>query len=116
MTAGCGVGGGCGFGQRDRGWYADRTDAVALTTALGDDTWDVVIDTWSQETAAVGVAARALSGRAVHYSYVSSRSVYTWPIPAHSGPMGTGGTVALLVTPIARGGRVPAPRPDTREL
>ncbi|HEX9030926.1 MAG TPA: NAD-dependent epimerase/dehydratase family protein [Streptosporangiaceae bacterium] len=61
---------------------ADRTDVAQLSSALGDDTWDAVIDTWSRAPRVVSDAARLLSGRAGHYGYVSSRSVYRWPIPA----------------------------------
>ena len=61
---------------------ADRTDEVQLRSALGDDTWDAVIDTWSQAPRVVRDSASVLSGRAGHYGYVSSRSVYAWPIPA----------------------------------
>jgi 2'-hydroxyisoflavone reductase len=45
--------------------------------ALGDDTFDAVVDTWSAAPHAVHTAARTLRGRAHHYTYVSSRSVYT---------------------------------------
>jgi len=61
--------------------HADRTDPAALAAALGDGSWDAVIDTWSGAPAAVGQAAALLAGRAGHYGYVSSRSVYQWPIP-----------------------------------
>jgi 2'-hydroxyisoflavone reductase len=64
--------------------YADRTDPEALRSALGDDTWDAVIDTWSQAPSVVSESATLLSGRAGHYGYVSSRSVYSWPIPSRS--------------------------------
>lgn len=60
---------------------ADRTDPAQLRPALGDDTWDAVIDTWSRAPRVVSDAASLLSGRAGHYGYVSSRSVYAWPIP-----------------------------------
>src|SRR5216683_2334603 len=60
---------------------ADRTDQAQLRSALGDDSWDAVIDTWSRAPRAVSESAALLSGRAGHYGYVSSRSVYTWPIP-----------------------------------
>jgi 2'-hydroxyisoflavone reductase len=53
----------------------DRTAAGGLR-ALGDGTWDAVVDTWSADAAAVGAAAGLLTGRAGHFSYVSSRSVY----------------------------------------
>jgi nucleoside-diphosphate-sugar epimerase len=59
--------------------YADRRDPAAVATALAGDTWDAVVDTWSFEPAAVRDSARLLSGRAAHYTYVSSRSVYVWP-------------------------------------
>jgi nucleoside-diphosphate-sugar epimerase len=60
--------------------HADRSDPAGLAAALGEDTWDAVVDTWSRAPAAVGTAARLLAGRAGHYTYISSRSVYSWPI------------------------------------
>lgn len=60
--------------------YADRRDESALRAALGEDTWDAVVDTWSFEPSAVQRSAKLLCGRASHYSYVSSRSVYSWPL------------------------------------
>ena len=63
---------------------ADRRDPEALARALGDDRWDAVVDTWSDEPTVVRDAARLLSGRAGHYTYISSRSVFTWPIPHHA--------------------------------
>ena len=62
--------------------HADRTDPGALRAALGDASWDAVIDTWSGAPAVVRDAASLLTDRAGHYGYVSSRSVYRWPIPA----------------------------------
>jgi 2'-hydroxyisoflavone reductase len=59
--------------------HADRLDRSAVEAALGADTWDAVVDTWSHEPAAVRDTARLLDGRAPHYTYISSRSVYTWP-------------------------------------
>jgi 2'-hydroxyisoflavone reductase len=53
----------------------DRTTPDGLA-ALGDDTYDAVVDTWSAAPRAVHAAARTLTGRAAHYTYVSSRSVY----------------------------------------
>ena len=44
--------------------------------------FDAVVDTWSAEPYAVRDAARLLSGRAGHFTYVSSRSVFSWPIPS----------------------------------
>lgn len=64
-----------------RALHADRTDRAALRAALGDGTWDAVIDTWSGPPRVVADAAALLAGRAGHYGYVSSRSVYRWPFP-----------------------------------
>ncbi|MEU4560632.1 NAD-dependent epimerase/dehydratase family protein [Actinoplanes sp. NPDC023936] len=44
--------------------------------ALDGAAWDAVVDTWSAAAEPVGAAARALAGRAGHYTYISSRSVY----------------------------------------
>ena len=74
-----GVSGPPAAGARPR--YADRTDPDALRTALGDETWDAVVDTWSGAPVAVRQAATLLAERVGHYGYVSSRSVYQWPIP-----------------------------------
>ncbi len=49
---------------------------------FGDAEWDAVIDTWSGAPAVVSDSATLLTDRAGHYGYVSSRSVYRWPIPA----------------------------------
>ena len=70
--------------------HADRTDPVALRASLGDATWDAVIDTWSGAPRVVLDSAAVLAGRAGHYGYVSSRSVYQWPPAAgldESGPV-----------------------------
>jgi len=61
--------------------HADRTDAAALRAALTSgpldgESWDAVIDTWSGAPRVVAQAAALLAGRASHYGYVSSRSVY----------------------------------------
>jgi len=94
--------------------YADRTDPGALASALGEDTWDAVVDTWSLAPAAVGSAARLLAGRAGHYTYVSSRSVYTWPIAVgadESAPVVEGDPAAIAVEDYAeakRGGELAA--------
>ncbi len=62
--------------------HADRTDPAALAAALGEDEWDLVVDTWSDAPSVVLTAAALLRDRAAHYAYVSSRSVYAWPIPS----------------------------------
>ena len=53
----------------------DRTTASGLAPLAGG-TWDLVVDTWSAAPRVVRDAASALAGRAGHYTYVSSRSVY----------------------------------------
>ena len=69
----------------NRGRRAMPAEVVALVgdrltgeglAALGAGTWDAVVDTWSGDPAAVRSAAAVLKGRAGHYTYVSSRSVY----------------------------------------
>ncbi len=62
--------------------HGDRTDPAVLRVVLGDASWDAVIDTWSGAPAVVRDSAGLLRDRAGHYGYVSSRSVYAWPIPA----------------------------------
>ena len=91
---------------------ADRTDPAALRAALGEATWDAVIDTWSGAPEVVLTSAELLAGRAGHYGYVSSRSVYQWP-PAvgldESGPVVDGdprGTSADDYAAAKRGGEL----------
>jgi 2'-hydroxyisoflavone reductase len=60
-----------------RALHADRTDRAALDAALGDGEWDAVVDTWS---GAPDGAAEVLRGRVGAAAYVSSRSVYRWPL------------------------------------
>lgn len=59
--------------------HADRTRPAALAAALGGDSWDAVVDTWSAAPSVVRDAAELLRGRVGRYVYVSSRSVYRWP-------------------------------------
>lgn len=67
--------------------YVDRTDPVALAAALsatrseGAGEWDAAIDTWAGAPSVVRDSARLLADRVGHYGYVSSRSVYRWPVP-----------------------------------
>jgi nucleoside-diphosphate-sugar epimerase len=61
---------------------SDRTDPDALREAIADREWDAVIDTWSGAPRVVRDSCRLLAGRVGHYGYVSSRSVYQWPIPS----------------------------------
>lgn len=60
---------------------ADRTDLAALRTVVAGRTWDAVIDTWSGAPRVVRDACELLADPVGHYGYVSSRSVYRWPIP-----------------------------------
>jgi 2'-hydroxyisoflavone reductase len=64
-----------------RALHADRANPGELAVALGDAVWDAVIDTWSGAPRVVRDAVEVLGQRADHYCYVSSRSVYRWPIP-----------------------------------
>lgn len=69
---------------------ADRRDPHAFADALGTAEWDAVVDTWSSAPSVVRDSATLLRGRVGHYGYVSSRSVYRWPIPtgaAESAPL-----------------------------
>ncbi len=65
-----------------RAVHVDRTDHDALAAALGNDEWDAVIDTWSSAPSVVRASASLLADRVGHYGYVSSRSVYRWPMPS----------------------------------
>lgn len=57
---------------------ADRTNTADLAEALGDQSWDLVVDTWSGAPRVATDAAALLAGRAGGYGYVSSGSVYEW--------------------------------------
>jgi 2'-hydroxyisoflavone reductase len=61
--------------------HVDRTDRAALERALDDHKWDAVVDTWASAPYVVTYAAKCLSHKASRYAYVSSRSVYRWPVP-----------------------------------
>ncbi|MFC8449779.1 NAD-dependent epimerase/dehydratase family protein [Kitasatospora sp. NPDC057223] len=67
--------------------HGDRTAEGGLA-ALATGEWDIVVDTWRAAPSAVRDSARLLAGRAGHYAYVSSRSVYAYPTPAGSGEDG----------------------------
>ncbi|MET7640684.1 NAD-dependent epimerase/dehydratase family protein [Streptomyces sp. NPDC005438] len=66
----------------------DRTTPEGLA-ALGNGEWDLVADTWSLAPRVVRDSARALAGRAGHYAYVSSCSVYGLPCPPGQDEGGT---------------------------
>jgi 2'-hydroxyisoflavone reductase len=59
---------------------ADRTDAEQMRAAVQDRVWDLVIDTWAGDPWVVRDATAMLASRSQRYGYVSSRSVYTWPL------------------------------------
>ena len=61
----------------------DRSSADGLA-GLTTGEWDLAVDTWSGSPSAVRDAARALRDRVRHFTYVSSRSVYAFPLPADS--------------------------------
>lgn len=87
----------------------DRTAGARGLAALAGSgqEWDLVVDTWSGAPVAVRDAARLLSGRAGHYTYVSSRSVYAYPAAAgldEDGPLVAG------ASPDDDGGDVPYDR------
>lgn len=67
-----------------RALHGDRLAADGLS-ALEKGEWDVVVDTWSGAPTAVRDAARLLAGRAGHYVYVSTCSVYSYPRAAGDG-------------------------------
>jgi 2'-hydroxyisoflavone reductase len=98
------------------GLYADRTDTAQVAEAVRGRSWDVVIDTWSGAPRAVRDAAGLLGDRAAHYTYVSSRSVYRWPIPVgldERGPVVDGDAESLDTADYAavkRGGELGAQR------
>lgn len=71
-------------------------DRAADVAKLADRTWDVAIDTSGYQPSVVAASARALAGRVSHYTFVSTVSVYPWPIAA-------GTTEAAAVAELARG-------------
>jgi 2'-hydroxyisoflavone reductase len=58
----------------------DRTNHDEFATATEQTSWDAVIDTWSGPPVHATIAAKLLGPRTRHYGYVSSRSVYSWPL------------------------------------
>jgi nucleoside-diphosphate-sugar epimerase len=83
-----------------------------MSAALRNSSWDVVIDTWSGAPCAVRDAVAILHGRVAHYVYISSRSVYRWPIPvglSEDGPVVDGdpaSTDATSYSAAKRGGEL----------
>ncbi len=60
------------------GLRADRTVPGELVRALGEQTWDVAVDTWDGSPRVATEAAGLLAGRVGSYGYVSSGSIYVW--------------------------------------
>jgi 2'-hydroxyisoflavone reductase len=58
---------------------ADRTEPDSLRM-LTSSSWDAVVDTWDSAAGVVAASASALADCTGWYGYVSSRSVYTWPL------------------------------------
>jgi 2'-hydroxyisoflavone reductase len=67
---------------------ADRTSYDDLARALDDQSWDVVVDTWSGAPSVVRDAAGLLAPRVDRCCYISSRSVYSWPMEPGRGEDG----------------------------
>ncbi len=61
--------------------HGDRRETDGLRAVL-QEAWDLVVDTWSAEPIVVDRSARALASRAGRYAYISSRSVYRFPVAA----------------------------------
>jgi 2'-hydroxyisoflavone reductase len=57
----------------------DRMDPAVLK-ALAGEHFDIVVDTWSGAPSVARDAARALANSTGQWAYVSSRSVYDWPL------------------------------------
>lgn len=58
----------------------DRTDTHALASAVANQQWDWVVDTWSGSPVFATFAAQVLGPATTSYAYVSSRSVHGWPL------------------------------------
>lgn len=65
---------------RVRRLVGDRLRRETLEV-LGNDEWDVVVDTWSGAPRAVLDSATVLRARTERYVYISSGSVYAPPVP-----------------------------------
>lgn len=58
--------------------FADRTSTPDVIRALGDQSWDIVVDTWDGAPRVASDTARMLVRRVKRYGYMSSISVYAW--------------------------------------
>jgi 2'-hydroxyisoflavone reductase len=66
---------------------ADRTDPAGLRLALGDTSWDAVIDTWSGAPKIVADACELLRDSTGYFGYVSTVSVYVHPLSLTAVPL-----------------------------
>jgi 2'-hydroxyisoflavone reductase len=66
---------------------ADRTDPAGLRLALGDTSWDAVIDTWSGAPKVVADACELLRDSTGYFGYVSTVSVYVHPLSLTAAPV-----------------------------
>ncbi|MCG6495345.1 NAD-dependent epimerase/dehydratase family protein [Kitasatospora sp. A2-31] len=64
-----------------RALHGDRTAEGGLA-ALAEGEWDAVVDTWAGAPSVVRDSAGLLADRVGRHVYVSSRSVYAFPVPA----------------------------------
>ncbi|AQZ63904.1 reductase [[Actinomadura] parvosata subsp. kistnae] len=64
-----------------RALHGDRTQTDGMA-ALAQGEWDLAVDTWSGPPRVVRDTLRLLDGRIGHYTYVSSRGIYDFPVPA----------------------------------
>lgn len=67
-----------------RAIYGERNSSGDPFSPLRGEDFDLVVDTWQGAPRAVRAAAGEFSGRAGCYCYVSTRSVYRWPIPCEA--------------------------------
>ena len=81
---------------------ADRAAPGELVRAVGEHSWDLVVDTWDGAPRVATEAAQLLSGRARRYAYVSSMSVYAWGSHVDEGSPLVGGDA------LAQAGEYPA--------
>lgn len=71
-------------GHQVRTLVADRTDREGMREALSNQTWDAVVDTWSEAPNVVAGACDLLAGRTGRYVYISTQSVYAEPLPMNA--------------------------------
>ena len=65
-----------GFGDRIKRIQCDRTDPVAMRTALSENSWDLVYDQVCFDYKTAKEASQLFRGKVKRYIYTSSQSVY----------------------------------------